>query len=228
VMWRQAVGAAPSAGPALAGERILIGLTDGTILALDAASGTLRWTRRLPGRILALTVLEDRVLVGTSDNYFWSLNLTKGKPDWSWRTGGDVTGTAAADAKRVYFVSLDNMLRALGRTHGDLKWQRPLPARPTGGPVLTGKVLIVGGVAPDLRSYKTANGVQDGSVDVPGRVQYRPFLLAEHGTVPARIIVLTGGGQLLAIGQTTEPPLVPMTIIPGRLLAPEVLPPIRQ
>jgi hypothetical protein len=42
-----------------------------------------------------------------------------------------------------------------------------------------------------------------------------------------RLVFLTGGGQAVGVGPSPEPPLVPMTTIPGRLLPPEVLPIIR-
>ena len=71
-----------------------------------------------------------------------------GQIDWRWRTGGDVLGTAVVDARRVYFVSFDNILRALDRRSGAQRWKRPLPFRPLTGPLMAGATIITSGVTP--------------------------------------------------------------------------------
>ena len=70
-----------------------------------------------------------------------------GRVDWRWRTGGDVIGMPVADERYVYFVSLDNVLRALNMVSGGQQWMRPLPMRPTWGPVKAGATIVVAGQA---------------------------------------------------------------------------------
>jgi hypothetical protein len=128
----------------------------------------------------------------------------------------------------VYFVSLDATLRAIDRRHGDLRWQRPLVARPIGGPALAGDVLVVAAVSPELRGYKTSDGGPAGSAPLPGRALHGAFVATARGAIPARVLIITAGGQVLAIGQTVEPDLVPLEFLPGSPLPPEVLPPVRE
>jgi outer membrane protein assembly factor BamB len=226
-LWRQPINGRAMSVAAAAGGRAWIGLDDGRLLAMQTSTGAIRWTRTLPGAAFVMTPLGDRLLVGSADNFLYALRDKDGGTAWRWRTGGDVVGAATADARRVYFVSLDATLRAIDLRHGDLRWQRPLAARPVGGPAFAGDVLVVAGVSPELRGYKVSDGGPAGSAPLPGRALHGPLVAAARGSVPARVLIMTAGGQVLAIGQTVEPRLVPLEFVPGKPLRPEVLPPIR-
>jgi hypothetical protein len=179
-------------------------------------------------RVLGITPIDDRLFVGSSDDFLYALKVRDGGIAWRWRTGGDVVGHAVADERRVYFTSRDAMLRAADRRHGDLRWQRPLATRAVGAPLLAGTRVIVAGIAPELRAYRTSDGGLTASAPLPGRPLHGPFLAPETASAPARLVVLSAGGHLMAIGQTVEPMLVPLDVLPGRKLPPEVLPIIRR
>ena len=66
------------------------------------------------------------------------------------------------DAKRVYFIALDNVLRGHNRNSGTMLWKQVLPVRPFTGPLLSGDTLIVSGVAAELHGYNTADGKSAG------------------------------------------------------------------
>jgi outer membrane protein assembly factor BamB len=226
-IWRQPLSGRATSSAAGARGRAWVGLDDGRVLAMQTSNRAIQWTRTLPSAALVMTPLGDRLLVGSADNFLYALEGKDGDIAWRWRTGGDVVGAAAADARRVYFVSLDATLRAIDLRHGDLRWQRPLAARPVGGPALAGDTLVVAGVSPELRGFKTGDGGLAGSVPLPGRALHGPFVATARGSVPARVLIMTAGGQVLAIGRTVEPRLVPLEFLPGRPLRPEALPPIR-
>jgi outer membrane protein assembly factor BamB len=227
-VWRARMPAQVSA-PVVAGpDRVWVGLDDGHVLALRLTDGATAWTKALGARILELTPLADRLFTGASDNFLYALKVKDGDLAWRWRTGGDVVGHAVADDRRVYFTSLDAMLRAADRRHGDLRWQRPLTTRAVGGPVLAGTQVIVAGASPELRAFRTSDGGTSVPALLPGRPLHGPFLAPESASAPARLILLTAGGHLLAIGQTVEPMLVPLDVLPGEMLPPEVLPVIKR
>lgn len=226
-IWRQALGARPVSAAASPPGRAWTGLADGRVLALRTSSPGVEWIRQLGSAALVVTPLDDRLLVGSADNFLYALRITDGGVAWRWRTGGDVVARAAADAKRVYFVSMDATLRAVDRRHGDMRWQRPLTTRTLGAPLLAGGILILAGVSPELRAFSARDGGPAGSVPVPGRALDGPFLATARGSSPARLLVLTAGGYLMAIGQPIEPRLVPLEYLPGRALPPEVPPPAR-
>ena len=224
--WKVRLPAEPSAPLAASGDRLFVGFDDGRVLAFALPDGTTVWERRLGGRVLGLTPIGDRPFAGAADNFLYALKVRDGGMAWRWRTGGDVVALAVADDRRVYFTSLDAMLRAVDRRHGDLRWQRPLAARAVGGPAIAGTTLVVAGVSPELRAFRTSDGGLLATAPIPGRPLHGPYLAPAGASAPARLVVLTAGGHLLALGQTVEPMLVPLDVIPGRKLPPEVLPEI--
>ena len=249
VSWRQPLAAPARAAPVADADRVYVGLANGNVIAVSAKTGAIEWTRKIGGQPLVLTLSGDKLFVGTSDDFLCALVASSGRQKWQWRTGGDVGGTVAADDKRVYFSSLDNSLVALGKGGGDLKWQQRLPSRPVGGPVLVGDTLLLATIASELRTFEIDHGTQTESMDLTGRPLHPPHVVPWSGLVPPRAIMLTAGGQLMAVGpvveppltpfdllwagvviasetlDSIEPPLVPMIYPPGRLLMPESLPP---
>jgi hypothetical protein len=87
-----------------------------------------------------------------------------GRVDWRWRTGADVIGRPVADDRYVYFVSLDNVLRAMNLITGGQQWMRPLPLRPAWGPAKAGSTIVVAGLEPPLRAFSQANGTAIGTL----------------------------------------------------------------
>ncbi len=224
--WRTRLPAEPSAPLAAAGDRLFVGFDDGRVQAVALQDGTTVWERRIGGRVLGLTPIGDRLFAGAADNFLYALKVRDGAMAWRWRTGGDVVAHAVADDRRVYFTSRDAMLRALDRRHGDLRWQRPLDARAVGSPAIAGTTVVVAGVSPELRAFRTSDGGLMATAPIPGRPLHGPYLAPAGASAPERLVVLTAGGHLLALGQTVEPMLVPLGVIPGRKLPPEVLPEI--
>jgi outer membrane protein assembly factor BamB len=216
---------APASAPVVAGaDLVFVGLEDGRVLGIALADGATAWTRTLGARALGLTPIGERLLAGAADNFLYALKAKNGDVAWRWRTGGDVVARVVADTRRVYFISRDAMLRGADLRHGDLKWQRPLTTRAVGDPLLAGTKVIVAGVSPELRAFRSSDGGLLATAPLPGRPLHGPFLAPEVPSAPTRLVFLTAGGHLLAIGQTVEPMLVPLDVMPGRKLPPEVLP----
>ena len=162
ILWRRELGSVMRTRPAPAGARLYVSLDDGRLVALRLQTGDVVWTRRLPEQAAEILALDDRLFVGCSDNYFYNLATKDGGVTWRWRTGGDIVGAPVADLDRVYFVSLDNEFRALDRRSGALRWQRPLPIRPSTGPLQIGETMMVAGVAAELRGYHARDGTPAG------------------------------------------------------------------
>ncbi len=222
--WSLELGSPLDAGPGIRGDRAYLPLKDGRVVAVALETGRQLWERRLGGAALEPLADDSHVFVGSTDNFLYSLSAKDGDVNWRWRTGADIVGPPVVDDRRVYFLSLDNVVRGLGRGNGVQQWKQALAWRPAAGPILVDGRLFVGGVSPEVRAYRTANGEPAGTVTVPGRLVGRPFVAPGNDDVPTKLIVLTGGGQLLAIGQTVEPPLVPFDFLPGTRLRVETMP----
>jgi outer membrane protein assembly factor BamB len=164
LIWRRDLKSPAHARPALAADRVYIPTSDNRIVALRVETGEPVWERRLGGAPNDILALNDRIYAGSQDNFFYCVMAADGRVDWRWRTGGDVIGVPIADERDVYFVALDNVLRALNLVSGGQRWMRPLPVRPAWGPVLAGSTIVVAGQSAMLHAFNAKDGVAAGTL----------------------------------------------------------------
>ena len=229
-LWRRRLGAVLRSPASIAGSRLYLPLDDGRIAVLRLATGDTIWARSVGGRprdVLAL----DAVFVGSTDNFFYRLALEDGAVEWRWRTGGDIVGAPRIDTERVYFVSLDNVVRALDRDSGVQRWRRPLPLRPSEGPALVGPALLVAGVSPEVQFFDPDSGRSAGVYTAPGELGARPFLVPGLPATGTRLVVLTADGRVLGLAAGKGPsrgtlafPPPPLRPEPARVALDSVLP----
>ena len=118
ILWQKDFGSPLSAPPAPAGDRVYLPLKDGRVVALSLQTGDEIWTHKLAESAAGILPVGDRVFVGARDNQFHSLSAEDADADWRWPTGADLLGLPVLDAKRVYFIALDNVLRGHNRNNG--------------------------------------------------------------------------------------------------------------
>ncbi len=141
-----------------------------------------------PSDILAL---ENRVYAGSKDNFFYCLMAKDGRVDWRWRTGGDVVGTPIADDRRVYFVALDNVLRALNRRAAINDGFERCPCDRRGVPARAGGTIVVAGQAPALRVYDLKEGTAAGEVPAGAEVASAPRAIEDPATKLPMLLAIT-------------------------------------
>jgi outer membrane protein assembly factor BamB len=214
LIWRRELSSPVHAAPALAADRIYVPVTDSRIVALNVTTGEPQWERRLGGAPAEILALEDRLYVGSNDNFFYCVIAKDGRVDWRWRTGGDIVGKPVADEHRVYFVALDNVLRALDRVSGGQKWLRALPLRPIWGPVLAGATIVVGGQANSLRAYNMSDGVATGEVSAGAEIAAAPHAFQNPTTRLPMVVMVTRdmvkGAGVTLVSRSIEPVISPV------------------
>ncbi|HET7620237.1 MAG TPA: PQQ-binding-like beta-propeller repeat protein [Vicinamibacterales bacterium] len=217
VVWRRQIGAIHEQ-PAIEGDRLYASTADGRIVALDVRSGTPIWEQRLdaaPGAILAL---PDRVFVGAARRLF-CLKTVDGGIDWVWRIGAEIKGRPAADADRVYFAALDNVLHAQDRRSGVQRWRAELSRRPDAGPLLDGATVLVPSTSAEVWRFDAATGRRAASLRLPGDPAVSPDVATEAAD-SLRVLVVVGSlsneWRLTRMGSLEVPALVPLTALPGQ------------
>jgi outer membrane protein assembly factor BamB len=222
-IWRRELASPAHIPPALAADRVYVATEDSRVVSLQITTGEPVWTRKLGGIATGLRALDEQVFAGSTDNYFYCLTARNGQVDWRWRAGADPVGQPVVDDKNVYFVALDNVLRALSRAHGVQQWVRLLPLRPTRGPLLAGSTLVVTGIAPTLRAYNVKDGQPAGDLATAGEVSADPYPLA--GSLPQVLVVtrdIAKGAVATLITRQIEPRSSAVTPLPN----PVPLPPL--
>jgi len=208
---------------------LLVATTNKELLAFRAADGTLLWRRNLGavaharralgGAANEIFVSGDRLYLGSQDRFFYCLSARDGEVEWRWQTGGPVIGLPVVDERTAYFVSLDNVLRALNKSSGVQRWKIPLPLRPATVPLHPAESILVSGPAPMLRAYHDQDGKTSGEFALAGELAAPPHLFAPvAGAFPVVIAVardLVKGVTVVALGHSFDPAIAPLTPLPG-------------
>lgn len=216
-LWRRSMHSTPTVQPVIAGDRLFVPLADGRVVALALAGGTPIWERKLGGRPQGILAL-DAVYVGSTDNHLYRLALADGDVDWFWRTGGDIVGTPTADAGHVYFNSRDNVLRALDRRNGARRWRRPLPGRPTAGPIRMDPVIVVSGISPTVELFDTRTGLPRGQYVASSELAAMPHVIPDARAPAPHLVLVTGAGRIVGLTRAAGPHQLSPGLPPAPLL----------
>ena len=221
VVWRRQLGAPLSGPPGPALDRLYLSLEDNRLISLLLANGEIVWSRALPARVTALLALDDQLVVGTADKRVMSVELDNGRERWGWGVGGDISGLPAADDKRIYFAARDNVLRALDRRSGNLRWKANLPSRPAGGPLRSPDAVLMPLVSSEIGGYEPETGKLAVTVRAAGEIGRQPFIRAGVSRTAPVLITVSREGQLQGFGRRFEP--VPQSL-PFPLIGAPALP----
>ena len=214
-IWRQTFEATCRSTPAIGGDQLFLPLEDGRLLAVQLTTGEAMWSQQLGGEVTEVLPLGERLYTGSVDNYFYALDGADGRILWRWRTGADIVGQPLVDQSRVFFVSRDNVVRALDRNHGAQRWKQPLELRPIWGPSMLDKTIVVSGLSPEIRGFTAEDGRPAGFFYAPTELAAPPHLADGETADDRRVYALTGNGEFLSLLHRIEPLLVPLEIIPG-------------
>jgi outer membrane protein assembly factor BamB len=229
LIWRRELGSPAHGLPALAADRVYMSTQSGRVVALNVADGAPVWERRLGGAPNEVLALDERLYVGAQDNFFYCLMTRDGRVDWRWRTGGDVIGVPAFDDANVYFVSLDNVLRALNRKSGGQRWLRALPFRPAWAPAKVGGTIVVAGQATSLRAYTITDGQSAGEVAASAEIAAAVHVVENSSTMLPTLLIVTRdiakGAAGVLVTRSIEPESSQITALPNPPIPLPTLPP---
>ncbi len=222
LIWQRQLDGRIRGAAALAGDRLYVPLEDGRLVALRVATGEPLWFRRLGGVASDILALDDQIFVGSRDNYFYNIRASDGFVSWRFETGADIVGLPVVDDRRVYFVSLDNLLRCLDRRTGGQVWKSALPLRPGRGPVVAGDTLIVSGVSPLPQAYSIREGKTTGEILAGGELAAAPHVVPD--TVLPMITLVArdaeAGTIVRALVRSVDPSSTPIAPLPDSFSPP--------
>jgi outer membrane protein assembly factor BamB len=215
VLWRNPLTSPLAVAPTPSGDRIYAALRDGRLVGLDLENGHLVWTYALNEPVTGMLALEEQLVVGTRSNNLHSVSLRRERIRWTQRAGADIAGAPAADDDLIFFAALDNVLRAVDRSSGNLKWKRNLPSRPTGGPLRTGNLVLLPFVTTDIGTFTAVTGAEAFTIRAIGELSGIPFLRESSRPTAPRLVAMSREGALQGFSQRFEPPPAPLPELPG-------------
>lgn len=215
LMWRKQLGSALTGPPGPALDRLFLPLADKRLVAVELATGDTIWERTFTAAITSLLALDDQLVVGTASKHVSSHDLRRGNQRWIWRLGGDLAGIPAADDKRIYLASRDNMLRAVDRKSGNMRWHEGLSSRPAGGPLRFADAVLMPLVSNQIVGFDPGTGEQTVSAAAAGEIGLQPYVRAGVRQTLPQLITVSRDGQLQGFGRRFEPAPVPLSELPG-------------
>jgi outer membrane protein assembly factor BamB len=201
VAWQARDGGDVSAPVVASGARLYVGEEDGTLRCRDRATGETLWTYKTASALRAPVLVDgERLYVGTTDGRFLCLSTEKGKQQWRWKLGADVVNHALLfDTDSVLFATYENVLYALDRGNGHLKWRAPLPSRPLDGPRLSGTAALVSCLESDIAAFDARTGRALGKASAPGEIRTASLVVRD------RLLVGLRDRSLVALGLDLTP-----------------------
>ena len=182
-------------------------LGDGSLAAVSLSAGKILWAVRDLGTLSPAVASGNRVLVGstdTSSKTLFAFNARSGAESWRLTTVGDVVGAAAAGAL-VYFVSKDNVVKAVSRDSGNQRWLTTMTTRPLLPPRVIDDQILVVGVSPLLALFDAKTGMAAGTYTLSGDLEGailegEPILAGGRPDGSGhRLILITRDGRVLTL-----------------------------
>ncbi len=136
-----------------------------------------------------------------------------------------MAGIPAADDKRIYFASRDNMLRAVDRKSGNLRWKAALSSRPAGGPLRLNDLLLMPLVSNQILGFDPETGKPTVTAAAAGEIGLQPYVRRDVRQTLPQLITVSREGQLQGFGRRFEPVPQPLGRASGAPAVPR--PPIR-
>lgn len=122
VLW-QRDGARKPSSPAIAGERLIVSANDGTVRALERATGEELWRISVGTRVESSPlVVEGRVFFGAADGRLFAADTATGRVRWAYRTGGEINSSPTAFGNRICITNYAGTILCLRRADGVKVW----------------------------------------------------------------------------------------------------------
>jgi outer membrane protein assembly factor BamB len=219
-MWRRQLGAPVISTPGPALDRLFLPLADNRLVALRLNNGETVWELALSAPVTSLLALEEQLVFGTAAKQLMSVSSTRGRERWTRRLGGDMAGIPAADDKRIYFASRDNIVRAVDRKSGNLRWKADLASRPAGGPLRLPIALLQPLVSSQIVGFDPVTGAPTVTATAAGEIGVQPHVrIGARQTLP-QLITVSREGQLQGFGRRYEPVPQLLSELPGLATVP--------
>ena len=131
-VWQTTLSGGVMSHVKIAGDRLMVSCMDGSVNALDKASGKKIWSQKTGRYCHSSPVVDgDLVFVGSADAHLYAYRLADGKQVWKARTEGPVYASAAVAGDMVCVASGDGKIYAFDRLTGSPKWAYVMPASNT-------------------------------------------------------------------------------------------------
>ena len=218
VLWQTPLKVNPWAGPTVAGDLVLVGCSSirfdskhakdaqGEVVAVELASGQVRWRKDVPGGILSpVAVKGDRAVFASTDGKVRCWNASTGQEMWIYDNPAPFFAGPAVAGGVVYAADLKAVLHAVGLADGRRLWTLAVASDPSvqlPGMVF-GSPVVQGGLV-----YLATCNVEGDAADQPSAV----VCIADRSAV-----ALEESATVITVDRAERTIAVPCRIAPRKL-----------
>jgi len=160
LLWTYEAGDPVDSSAAIVGGVVYVGAGSGDLLALDLASGKLRW-KYTTGNLIGESspaVGSDAVYVGDLGGLVHAVSVRDGKRIWTFKTGAEIKSSPVVVNDVVLIGSYDTHLYALDARSGKLRWKVATKGQVHATPAVQDGLAFVAGCDSVFRAIRVADG----------------------------------------------------------------------
>jgi eukaryotic-like serine/threonine-protein kinase len=195
LLWTYDAGEVIDSTAAIVGGVVYIGAGNGDLLALDLASGKLRW-KYATGNLIGESspaVTAEAVYVGDLAGVFHAVNVRDGSRLWTFKTGAEIKSSPVVVGDTVLVGSYDTHLYALDARTGKLRWKFATQGMVHATPAVQDGLTFVAGCDAKFRAIRVADGKEIYQINAGAYTGASPVLDGERayfGTFNNEVVAL--------------------------------------
>ena len=221
-LWRVGLTAPPSATAALGTTLVVIAQQDGRLVAIERATGAVRWNVALAGAARGVAAEPPMVYAGLANGSFCAFDDRNGRERWCFALRTPASGDPVVTDAVVRVALLDNSLRSFNRLNGAMGSPIALGHRPAAGPWQNDSAVFVALTTGEFVVVDRQTGRTLHRLGVPG-LTTPPLLERAAVSLDGRTLVsltLTPGAQrrltAYRLGPSQALPILPkLPVVPG-------------
>lgn len=126
IKWKYEAGNLIEAAPLVFGNKVIVGLNNGKLIAVDKVTGKLIWTYTTDNQISGsanvwVSGSKAGIVVGSYDYYLHCIDPRTGKEIWKIETNNYVNGTPSIQDGKIIFGGCDGVIRVVDPLTGNQK-----------------------------------------------------------------------------------------------------------
>ena len=149
IKWQYEAGSLIEAAPLVFVNKVIVGLNNGKLIAIDKVTGKLIWTYITDNQISGsanvwLSGSKAGIVVGSYDYYLHCIDPRTGKELWKIETDNYVNGTPSIQDGKIVFGGCDGMIRVVDPLTGNQKDTIDIGVYIAASPALSGDMAYFG------------------------------------------------------------------------------------
>ncbi len=198
VFWTRKLGQLSASSPAVDASTVYVTILStgsssgpGRVVALNPATGAIRWSRGLPAPSESSPLLAGgRLFFGTQSGRVYALNASSGKLIWTYQASGAVKASPSLSGGVLYFGDYSGHLQAVSESNGRRIWVSSSEGALLGSgtfystaAVMYGRVYL-GNTDGRIYAYDAGTGKLDWAVQTGAYVYASPAVTNAPGLGP--------------------------------------------